>query len=109
MKYFVIVSLIVISFLGSMTVSSIIFNCTIDNTYNQYNLVTDGKLNKVVDCLGDTHISIGQYDIEDDIRIYAKGHQSGGLRTVLKGGDCEYILYKGWYWGVWDFYYIAPK
>lgn len=110
MKYlWISLAVIAFGFLVSILAGMIIFLCSIDNTYSQYNLVSQGKLDRYVDCIGDVTIDIGQYSVPNDITIYAKGHQEGGLRPLLKGGDCEYSLYKGWYWGVWDFYYITPK
>ena len=109
MTLFVGLVIAVVTLLLSIVVGLIAFRLTIDNTYPQYEMVSHGKLTKYVDCYGDITIDIGGYSVPNDIRIFTKGHQQGGLRPVLKGGDCEYLLYKGWYWGEGYFYYIYAE
>ncbi len=92
----------------SLCVGVEVYNANIDNTYPQYNLAGQGKLIEEMDCVGNTVLSIGEYTILNNVRV-SSSYRKWNAQEYLRGGDCEYKLYKGWHWGIWDFYYIAPK
>jgi len=92
----------------SFIVGALIFDCNIDTSYPQYNLVGQGKLVEGIDCVGNRIMSIGGMPIVNGIRTYSS-FDKGHAREFLKGVGCEYKVYNGWYWGVGDFYYITPK
>lgn len=96
-------------FILSVVVSTLMFTFGMELFYHQFDVVAQGKLERYTDCMGDSTVRIGQYDVDNNIKIWAKGHTEGGMRTRLKGGDCEYVLYKGWWWGLGDLYYIEAK
>jgi hypothetical protein len=93
----------------TMMIGVIIFSQTIDANYAQYPIVSQGVMTNEIDCLGFGVVSIGQYAMSNQIHMYSIADKSNDIRYTLKGGDCEYTLYKGWNWGIWDFYYITPK
>jgi hypothetical protein len=104
----IIVLSVLLLYLISLAIGASVFNSTIDTTYSQYELNSEGNFIKEVDCVGNTIYSIGKSIIKNNTytsSLYTKV----GARDALRGGDCEYKLYKGWHWGIGDFYYITAK
>jgi len=114
-KVFAIFACIVVAFVLSIAIGQGIFEATIDGTYNQYQLVAEGNINKSIDCLGNNVLMVNGYELNDNRALYAKrsinsiGAKRGDIRGQIIGGDCEYALYEGWYWGIGNFYYIEAK
>lgn len=108
-KVFVGIGIFIVVAMVFLITSIVMFACDMDAVCHRFNIIAQGKLDRYTDCIGDPVIRIGQYEVDKNIRIYAKGHMEGGLRPKLKGGDCEYVLYKGWWFGLGDIYYIEAK
>jgi hypothetical protein len=108
LKIFVILCCVVTAVLLSLICGKTIFENCIDSTYSQYNLVSEGKLEMWTDCVGYRVFSIGGFNIPLN-KLTASRFKKEDARSFLNGGDCEYKVYKGWVWGIGDFYYITPK
>jgi hypothetical protein len=99
--------LLLVSIWGLISVS--VFYTTISEAYSGYNCVAQGKLSTSSDCVGTKEYAIGNYVVDTNTRLYCKDAESIHF-SDLKGGDCEYYLYRGWVLGLLgDFYYITPK
>jgi hypothetical protein len=98
----------VLLFVISYAIGSAIFIYNIDTTYSQYDLLGEGKFTKEVDCIGNAIYSVGGIIINNHTYTYSLCTKNNAI-DILRGGDCEYKLYKGWHWGIGDFYYITAK
>lgn len=81
---------------------------------SEYQIVGTGKLDNFTDCMGLNTVRIGDYATSPDTYIYALNPYSLKASHIpinrLKGGDCEYMVYKGsWIFPITEFYYITPK
>jgi len=105
-KLAIVLVLAVIGMGLSLGIGSMIFEYAIDSTYSQYELFARGKLSTGVDCVGNKFFSFGGHNIPMNKRT-CSSFVHMNARSFLSGGDCEYSIYKGWYWGIGDFYYIT--
>lgn len=97
-----------VSFAFANIIGIITFSDTIPSTYKNYTLVASGYASE--DCVD--LVRIGDYSLPRYCdNLYAPSND-GACSTNpahLLSHNCEYLLYKGWYFGIYDFYYVVPR